>query len=610
MAQTIFDYLPRGNMLEDGAWRRRHRILLRVLALHIPLILVFALIIRAEPGKLVQCLVGPVLCLVGGYLVRSRRPASIIVTAGLTWCSAALVLLSGGSIEAHFHFFIIVGFIALYQDWIPFLWNILFTVVSHGIGSALPNVTIFNHPAAQASPWVWSVIHGAGVLATCVGLVIFWRVSEEDQQARARLAQRLAEAEVSRRQFTSDLLINLARRNQSMLYRQLEIINQLEEKERDPDALGELFELDHLATRVRRNAESLLVLSGEVPSRVWDAPVPLREVVQAAIAETEDLARIQFTVDERLSVVGNSVTDITHLLAELVENAVRFSPPETQVTIGVRPLSQPPGAQVVTIEDWGLGMPPERVQETNQLLAHPPEVDLSVAQRLGFHVVARLARRHGIEVSVTPTPGSGLTAIVVLPPSLFAVSPVADPVPGAASARHSASVPRSSGGAERGAGNGRPLPARSWRPPTPESAPSELSALAEIAVERATGGSRDSGRWDGWWRVAEPLDPRMVPGGWSEAAARRTAHDGSVAPGPARPDPAGDGAPRLSRRRPQSHLAPELLEPGRASRSRAQPTMPDPRPASEALSRYQASRQAAQVDTGRPRPPTNGGDER
>src|SRR5581483_10501408 len=246
MAQTIFQYLPRGNTLEDHSWRHRHRILLVLLALHVPVVLAFGLVLRAEPVVLAASLGVPLLCLLAGYVVQSRRPASLFVTAGLTWCSAALVILTKGAIEAHFHFFIIIGLIALYQDWVPFLWNIVFTVISHGVGSALPNIKIFNHPAAQANPWVWSAIHGAAVLAACAGLVIFWRVSEEDQEARARLRveHKVAEAELGRRRFAAELLINLARRNQSMLYRQLEIITQLEEKERDPDALADLFRLD------------------------------------------------------------------------------------------------------------------------------------------------------------------------------------------------------------------------------------------------------------------------------------------------------------------------------------------------------------------------------
>ena len=151
------------------------------------------------------------------------------------------------------------------------------------------------------------------------------------------LARRLADSEINRRQFTSDLLTNLARRNQSLLHRQLEIINQLEESERDPDALADLFALDHIATRVRRNAENLLVLSGEQPPRTWSEPVPLRDVLRAAIAETENLERVVFVVDEQSAVVGHTVTDLTHLLAELTENAVRFSPPDATVTVRSRP---------------------------------------------------------------------------------------------------------------------------------------------------------------------------------------------------------------------------------------------------------------------------------
>ena len=364
----------------------------------------------------------PPLALVGlGHLLRHhRRPASITVTVGLVYCSAALVVLTHGTIEAHFHFFVIIGFIALYQDWAPFLVNIVFTVISHGIGSAWQQTLIFDHAEGQEHPWLWSLIHGVAVLVACAGALLVLRVTEDTQREKDVLGRRLADSEINRRQFTSDLLTNLARRNQTLLHRQLEIINQLEESERDPDALSDLFALDHIATRVRRNAENLLVLAGEQPPRTWSEPVPLRDVLRAAIAETENLERVVFVVDEKSAVVGHTVIDLTHLLAELTENAVRFSPPDTTVTVRSRPDRARPGGRLISIEDWGLGMPAEQIEEANALLASPPDIDVGMSQRLGFHVVARLATRHGIKVGLSVTPGSGTTALVSLPPSLFA----------------------------------------------------------------------------------------------------------------------------------------------------------------------------------------------
>ena len=386
------------------------------------------------------------------------------------WCSTALVGITDGSIESHFHFFIIIGFIALYQDWVPFLLNVLFTVITHGVGSMWLRTLMFNHPAAQANPWLWSLIHGVAVLLACVGVMLFWRVTEDEQNQKDDLTRKLADAEIGRRKFTSDMLVNLARRNQSMLYRQLEIINQLEESERNPDALAELFRLDHLTTRVRRNAENLLVLSGEKPPRVWSQPVELRDVVRAAIAETEDLDRVAFEVPEGPLVDGASVTDLTHLLAELTENAVRFSPPDTAVTIRGRRDPRGGRGQLLTVEDWGVGIDEADLAAANALLADPPEVDLAVSKRLGFHVVARLAKRHGIRVVLSPTPGSGITASIALPGSLFELGPepVGALVPAGALGRPTgpAGAPSSGRPAPPSCRQPAPAPGRSAPPPS------------------------------------------------------------------------------------------------------------------------------------------------
>jgi signal transduction histidine kinase len=628
VVDRLLAYLPRGNTLDDRSWRRRHRLLQWVLAIHLPGMAVLGLALGNPPLVIGYALIAPVAFLVLGHVLRSRRLASSSITGGLVFCSAGLVVLTSGSIEAHFHFFIIIGFIALYQDWVPFLWNVGFTVFSHGIGTIWLGGLIFSHAAGQANPWLWSAIHGIAVLFACVGMVIFWRITEDEQTEKEALGRRLltADAEIGRRRFTSDMLVNLARRNQSMLYRQLDIINQLEEKERDPDTLSELFTLDHLATRVRRNAESLLVLAGEQPPRTWSAPVPLRDVVRAAIAETEDLDRVVFAIDDRVAVSGQAVADLTHLLAELTENAVRFSPPDTAVTIRARPDRRDDGGYLLTIEDWGVGMPPEDLAAANELLVAPREVDLAVAQRLGFHVVARLAARHRIGVSLGNTPGSGVTAIVVLPAALFAGTAVdvAPPAPVQAEAR-----PYVTGEVNRREPRVvLPSDSTAWVEPLSTAAPAPVAdgpGAVPAPAARAEGG------WRGWWNpesagaVTRPSDGEQADGAPFAAPADRPAtpahHQTPAvpaaaerAPGPSpspspRPRPtgseipaprrggesqasSGEGRPSLRRRVPQAHLAPELRN---AAAEEPDFALPPDGGAASALSRYQASRQAAQA---------------
>ena len=525
----LLAYLPRGNTLDDRAWHRRHRLLERVLLLHVPLVAGLGLMLGHSAVQATEAVVAPLICLVLGHLVTYRRWASFFVTGGLVFCSIALVLLTGGTIEAHFHFFIIIGFIALYQDWVPFLWNVAFTTISHGIGTIWLGGQIFNHPAAQAHPWLWSFVHGVAVLFACIGMVIFWRVTEDEQTKKEELGRQLitADAEIGRRKFTSEMLVNLARRNQSMLYRQLDIINELENREQDPDALADLFRLDHLATRVRRNAESLLVLAGQQAPRTWSEPVPLRDVIRAAIAETEDLDRVVFAVDDRIAVSGTAIADLTHLLAELTENAVRFSPPATAVTIRVRPNRRDEGGHLLTVEDWGVGMPADDLAEANQLLAHPGDLDLAVAQRLGFHVVARLAARHRIAVSLTATPGSGITAVAVLPASLFtqtAPPGAIAPLPGATAfdARQTNAADRfgpsvvdvqdHSGHRQVGPNSGTPSNVASM-PPGP-------------AFPQDNGPTGPDGRWRGWWSP-ETQAAADGPGGFGSTGreVRRNGHD-------------------------------------------------------------------------------------
>ncbi|MGH3814037.1 MAG: ATP-binding protein [Pseudonocardiaceae bacterium] len=565
----LLDYLPRGNLLDDTAWRKRHQFVLWVLGLHLPALFVFAQLLQHSLLTTFVGLIPLIGCMLLGIATPQRRVASFFTSAGLVYCSAALVVFSRGSIEAHFHFFIIIGIIALYQDWVPFLWNIVFTVLSHGIGTAWQAGLIFNHPAAQVNPWVWSLIHGVAVLLACVGVVIFWRTTEDEQHKSMRLATQLADTELGQRKFTSELLVNLARRNQSMLYRQLDIISRLEEKERDPDALGELFRIDHLATRIRRNAESLLVLSGEEAPRIWSEPVGLIDVVRAAIAETEHLDRVTFSVDERLSVLGHTVTDLTHVLAELTENAVRFSPPQAKVTIRTRPCVRTPGEAVVTIEDWGVGMPPEDLAQANDLLAVPRDIDLSASQRLGLHVVARLAARHRIRASLTTTPGSGITAVVVLPAELFADDRL--------------ELAETTTGARNG------IPAQA----TPSGQAPQQPTIPQPTIPQPRGPARNghfrrAQNWAGWWTPTRL--PTVEASSWPATPVYTTAQ--KIAPAVALP--AAD--PPLNRRVPQANLVPELRQssPAAGTAISAPTSAPDAKLARDALSRYQASRLAAQ----------------
>ena len=213
-----------------------------------------------------------------------------------------------------------------------------------------------------------------------------------------------------------DIFINLARRNQGLLDRQLEYIDELEAQEDDPDQLEHLFKLDHMATRMRRNAESLLVLAGAEPSRRRGNPVPMSKVSLAAVGEIEHFARVDLLDVEEAEVVSNAAADIAHLLSELMENATQFSPPDARVEVVGHRTS---GSYTLSISDQGIGMSPDQLTEANELLARPPLLGLTLARTLGFIVVGRLAARHGITVRLVSSPAGGITSIVTLPSNVL-----------------------------------------------------------------------------------------------------------------------------------------------------------------------------------------------
>ena len=336
------------------------------------------------------------------------------------------------------------------------------------------------------------------------------------------------------------------------------MLDAMERATNEPAALGDLFRLDHLTTRMRRHAESLIILSGATPGRGWRDPVPVIDVLRAAIAEVEDYVRVDVASDSPDAVVGSAVNDVIHLVAELVENATTFSPPTTRVEIRADTVGN---GFAVEIEDRGLGLPAGELAEINQRLASPPEFDLANSDQLGLFVVGQLAGRHGIRVSLRDSPYGGTTAIVLMPPSLIV----------------------------RGRRGGPGRPARPGRPASPGRRPRPTAAAsrpATIGRERASGGhlqpdraapARHRSHRGPHLSPSQALDFRLRPGS-SRRPRRRPP------PPPSRPwEPAPPAAPGessgptyrgLPRRVRQASLAPQLR-----GQARTQPPAGRPAPA-------------------------------
>ncbi|MEU8373972.1 nitrate- and nitrite sensing domain-containing protein [Micromonospora sp. NPDC048894] len=252
----------------------------------------------------------------------------------------------------------------------------------------------------------------------------------------SRVAVRSAIDEVTLRRGLNEVFLNLARRSQGLVHRQLAVLDRMERRAEDPDELAELFRVDHLATRLRRHAEDLVILAGAAPGRGWRQPVALLDVLRGAISEVEAYDRVDIGRVGPAGLLGRAVADVIHLLAELIENATAFSPPERRVEVTGTPVVD---GYLVEITDHGLGMSPQAIEDANRRLATPPEFDPADSARLGLFVVSRLAARHDVKVTLRAGTPVGLTALVRIPADLVTEEP---PIAAPTRDRPAASVSR------------------------------------------------------------------------------------------------------------------------------------------------------------------------
>ncbi|MER7583112.1 nitrate- and nitrite sensing domain-containing protein [Kitasatospora sp. NPDC097691] len=316
---------------------------------------------------------------------------------------------------------------------------------------------------------------------------------------RAAVEAAVEQAEL--RRGVSAVFVNLARRSQVLLHRQLTLLDTMERRTEDPAELADLFKVDHLTTRMRRHAEGLIILAGGSPGRAWRKPVRMVDVVRAAVGEVEDYARVTVRPFPGTGLLGSAVADVTHLVAELVENAAVFSPPTTQVTVQGEVVAH---GFALEIDDRGLGLSEQLLAEINERLAVEQEFDLADTDRLGLFVVSRLARRHGIRVHLRPSPYGGTTAVVLIPRELLAEAPDAQPEPSAAGRRpvggagrrgqrDLVAVPGSGAGAPAGTPSGRPSARSSAGAASGAASGSSTGAASGSSAGAASGSSAGVG---------------------------------------------------------------------------------------------------------------------
>ncbi|MEV0746559.1 ATP-binding protein [Streptomyces sp. NBC_01220] len=367
-----------------------------------------------------------------------------------------------------------------------------------------------------------------------------------------------------------EVFVNLARRLQSLVHREIQLLDELEHQVEDPDLLKGLFHVDHLATRIRRHAENLAVLGGAVSRRQWSNPVTMTEVLRSAIAEVEQYPRVKLVPPIDGTLRGHAVADVIHLLAELVENATVFSAPQTQVLLRAQRVT---AGLALEVEDRGLGMPGDEQKRMNALLADPDQVNVArLLQdgRIGLFVVASLARRHGIAVRLQSNIYGGTQAVLVLPQTLLGADEDAHAEGAGAPAPPLGPVHRPPP-TDDSAGRLGPAPERAAAP-EPERRP-YVPQQQQLRLHQAPQRTPRQGDGPPLPLRAERLD-RPAP---DDARSGIRTTDDAV---PALPQETGVvrgtmGRPQLPRRANQEHLVPQLRE-APAPRAEEEPTLHDP----------------------------------
>ena len=394
-------------------------------------------------------------------------------------------------------------------------------------------------------------------------------------------AVRLASDEASLRNSLNAMFVNLSRRSQSLIERLVRMIDSLEQNEGDPDRLSNLFAMDHLVTRMRRNSENLLLLAGHDSARKWSGPVSLADVARAAVSEIEHYSRVSMKVQPGIAVSGSAVSDVVHLLAEVIENATIFSSKDTPVHVSAEEPTS--GGVLIEVSDSGVGIPEARLAEINWRLDNPPVIDVSVSRHMGLFAVARLAERHGVRVRLRPRSPHGLIALVWLPDNVIERE-------ASLYGSRSRAFAAQSGFLDRGITGGRGVTTRAVaevQPATNNPLPPPRCCRARPGRYRLARDRSATAATSAWFRGNAPTNAtataRRVSGRRQRERSRsgaRRGHSASTPPRSSRSRSAATsrrlGCPRASRRRTSSPV-PRPAPAARAARDLGPRHRPRPR---------------------------------